>query len=396
MGPVAALATALTCAGLVQGLAGYLAVRRFRPAPPPADAGLPAISVLKPLYGDEPLLEEALGSVCVQDYPAFQVILGVQDHADPALAVAERVRAAHPGRDVLVLRDDTADGPNRKVANLINMLARAKHDVLLIADSDMHAAPDYLRRVAAALAVPGTGLVTTLYTGRPANRSLVAALGASGITHGFLPGTLLARALGRQDCLGATMALHRATLARAGGLQALLTHVADDHVLGHLVRGLGLSIGLADTLPATTVPEARLRDLLRHELRWGRTVRSLAPVEYALSAVQYPCVWALLAVLATGAASWTLALLAAAWAGRAALATGIDRALARARNDGGVRAPIWLLPVRDVLSVGVLLASFAGDRVDWRGRAMRVDGAGRTPNAPAALAGNGERAYGQG
>lgn len=391
----AAVAALVALAGVGQGVAGWLAVRRFvaaslgtqgrgtpgRGTPGRGTPGvdvLPAITVLKPLYRDEPMLEDALASVCAQNHPCFQVIFGVQNPADPARAVAERVRARFPDRDIVVWVDDTADGANRKVANLMNMLPAARHDLIVIADSDIHAAPDYLRRIAEAFA-PGVGLVTTLYTGLPANPGPVAALGASGITQSFLPGALLARAFGRQDCLGATMALRRATLAQIGGFAALLPHLADDHMLGRLVRAQGGRIALAATVPATTVAEATLRALFRHELRWGRTILSLAPVAFALSAIQFPLAWSLLAVILSGAAAWAIAAGLAVWAARALLARGIDRALRPVMAVAAPPTPAWLFPLRDLLSVAVVLASFAGDRVEWRGRTMRARHPRRKP-----------------
>ncbi|MBN9510818.1 MAG: bacteriohopanetetrol glucosamine biosynthesis glycosyltransferase HpnI [Alphaproteobacteria bacterium] len=368
MALLAALAGLLCAVGAVESLAGWWLVRRFRGAPPAVPHARPGITVLRPLYGPEPLLEAALSSACAQDYPLFQVVFGVQDPADPARMVAEGVRARFAAQDVAVVVDDTAQGANRKVANLANMLPAARHDVLVIADSDVHAAPDYLARIAAALEQPGTGLATTLYTGRPADRSRAARLGASAITHGFLPGALLARALGRQDALGATLALRRGTLEAIGGFAALSEHLADDHLLGHKVRALGLGVRLATTVPATTVPESRLSALWRHELRWGRTIRALAPLAFAASAVQYPLAWALAALALSGGAAWAVGLAALAWAVRAAAARGIDRALGLA--SVGV---LWLLPLRDLMSVAVLLASFAGSRVTWRGRTMRAE-----------------------
>jgi ceramide glucosyltransferase len=352
---------------------GWICVRRFRArreAPSPA---LPAITVLKPLHGDEKLLEEALGSLCEQDYPAYQVVFGVTSPGDPALAVVERLRSRFPERDISVVVAPAARARNRKVANLINMLPAAKHDVLVVADSDVHAAPDYLRRIATALAEPGTGLVTTLYAGLTLERSVVAALGATGITHSFLPGALMARRLGRQDCLGATMALTRETLASVGGFAALVHHLADDHVLGKLVEAKGQEVRLASTVPATTVPETRLGDLFRHELRWGRTIRALEPAGYAASILQYPAFWALFALGFSRGALWAAGLLLGAWVVRAAAARGIDRALGLVSVGLATRAPIWLLPVRDVLSALVVLASHVGTRVEWRGQVLHTD-----------------------
>jgi len=356
--------------GLVQHLAGTLAVWRFArrgrrgsqetPACPP-------MSILKPLHGDEALLEQALATFCRQDYPVFQVVFGVQDPADTALPVVRRLQAAFPVCDVALVADPTPHGPNRKIANLINMLPHARHDVLVISDGDIHAPSDYLRRVAAELERPGVGLVTTLYSGLPGAPALACRLGATQITHAFLPGVLLGRAFGRQDCLGATMALRRETLAAIGGLPALVEQLADDALLGILVRARGLAVGLAATLPATTVAETDLPALFQHELRWARTMRSVAPVGHALSILQYPIFWAAVAAILAGFAWWALALFAAAWIARAALARRIDRDLGLA-----TRAPFWLLPLRELMSMAVILANYASDRVRWRGQVLRV------------------------
>jgi ceramide glucosyltransferase len=357
----------LSLFGLVQAVVGWLLVRRFLRRK--AEAAYPSVSVLKPLHGDEPLLEAALASLCAQDYPAFQVVFGLQDRGDPALAVVERLRARFPTVDMAVVIDPTPHGTNRKVANLINMLPLARYDILIIADSDVHAAPDYLARLAAAVQAPGLGLVTTLYTGLPASGTLVRRLGAAWINNTFLPGALLARAMGRQDCLGATMALSRATLERIGGFPALSDQLADDAMLGRRVRAEGLEVALAGTIPATTIPETRLLDLFRHELRWARTVKSLEPTGFALSVLQYPLFWAALGVVLAGFAPGAWGLFALAWFARGLVAHGLDR-------DLQVEFPltIWCLPLRDLLSVAVMLASYGSDQVTWRGHMHHVSG----------------------
>ena len=381
----------LVLAGLVQAVCGYVAVRRFRgglrdaaPIGQAPGGPWPAVTVLKPLCGDEPLLEAALASVCAQDYPAFQLVLGVQHAADPALAVVARLQARFPGCDIAVVVDPRPHGCNRKISNLINMFSAARHDVMVIADSDVHCPPDYLRRMVSALSVPGTGLATVVYGGVAPGRaggSLAGALGASTLNHHFLPGALMARWLGRQDCLGASMALTRETLAAAGGLAALADHLADDHVLGRLVRGLGLQVRVADTLVTTTVPETSLRALFRHELRWCRTVLSVEPLGFALSSVQYPLAWAGLAVLLSGGAGWAGMLFLIAWAVRAGAALGVDRCLACDKTMLATPVSIWLLPLRDLMSVITMLASYCGDRVEWRGQVMHTGGAASAPGS---------------
>ena len=358
----------LAALGLVQALGGWLAVCRFaRRRDTAAALLLPRVTILKPLHGDEPLLEEALAAFCAQDYPDYQIVFGVQDLADPALHVVQRLRQRFPERDIELVADSTPHGSNRKIANLINMFPAARHDVLVMADADVHVAPDYLRHVMAALHQPGTGLVTTLYSGLPADRGLPALLGAGQISHVFLPGALMARALGRQDCLGATMALRRETLAAVGGFAALANHLADDAVLGHLVGERGLAVRLAATVPATTVAETGLGALFQHELRWARTIHSVAPLGHALSAIQYPLFWALLAVLLSGGDRHVLALFALSWLVRFAASRGIERRL------GLASVPPWLLPLRDVMSIAVMAASYRGNQVRWRGQVMRAD-----------------------
>lgn len=377
---VAALSVlGVSAVGLLQALAGWRATARFAAEPDPEmPAPAPPITILKPLHGDEPLLRHALGSVCAQDYPDFQIVFGVQAPSDTALAVLGRLRAEYKDTDIAVVVDPTRHGANLKVGNLINMLPAAKHDVLVITDSDLHVQPDYLTQIARTLAQPGTGLATTLYAGLPAFPALPARLGATQITHNFLPGALLARTLGRQDCLGATMALRRETLNRIGGLHALVNHLADDNVLGRLVQAQGLAVRLAGTVPATTVPETTFRALWRHELRWARTIRALVPGPFAASALQYPLFWASLAIPLSGATSWSWAAFFLAWAIRALAATGVDRALAGKLQGLAFSCPVWLLPLREWLSIGVLLASYAGRRVEWRGVSMQAD----TPPPP--------------
>jgi len=377
---LAIIAAILACLGLLQGLAGLGAVVAFcRRRAAPADRALPPVSILKPLHGDEPMLEAALASFCAQDYPQYQIVFGVQHPDDPAIGVVQRLRARFPSREIDLVIDSAAHGVNRKVSNLINMLPAARHDLLVLADSDVHVSPATLRALVAPLADARNGLVTTLYGGLPAEvdgaaPALVARLGATQINHAFLPGVLMARALGRQDCMGASVAIARRTLAAIGGLPTLAAHLADDAVLGQRVRALGLRVALADTVPLTTVPEADIAALLRHELRWARTNRSLAPFGFAFSSVQYPLFWALLCLIFAAGSTPALGLFATAWLLRAAAALGIDRLL---RLPG--RTPLWLLPVRDVLSMALLVASYAGNHVSWRGHHLYVASPRRAP-----------------
>lgn len=365
---------ALTVIGALQAVAGWIVVARFARRTERQSTGTPPITILKPLHGWEPLLEEALTTLFAQDYqPGFQIVCGVHDAADTAIPVVRALRAKFPDRDLELVIDATKHGGNPKIGNLINMLPAARHDILVIADSDVHARPDYLRRLAEGLERPGVGLVTTLYVGRPAFHTLASLLGALQITHVFLPGALLGRAFGRRDCLGATMCLRRETLSRIGGLEALKDHLADDQVLGRRVGAEGLDVVLADTIVATTVPERTIAALWRHELRWARTIRTLEPTSFAASVLQYPLFLASLTVIASRFALWAWAMLVVVWAVRAVAVTGIGRALAGRLGGLAFRGPLWLLPLRDLLSAAEWIVSHAGRRVDWRGQSLQAD-----------------------
>lgn len=366
MSVVALVCAAVAGLGAVEVLVGFLLVRRFVAAPRPIPRALPPVSILKPLKGSEPLLEEALTSFLEQDYPEFQVIFGAAKADDPALSVARRVAARFPGRDVTFVVGRTAEAANPKVANLLAMWPAARHDLIVIADQDVHAPSGTLAALAAALEDPRVGLVSTLYTGVAACSGPVGALGVSRITHDFLPATLLGRAFGRADTLGATMALRRAVLERAGGFATLRSELADDAVLGRRVQALGLEARLAATVVGTTVVERDFAALFRHELRWARTIRSLAPLGFAGSALGYPLAFGLLAVVCAAAASWSLAFFAALWFGRIFVARAAERALGLGRDA----TPGWVFPLRDILSLTELLVSYAGNRVEWRGTVL--------------------------
>jgi len=370
---VAGLTAFLACLALLQCLAGVWAAMRFAGARGhgvlPADP--PPVTVLKPLCGDEPLLEEALTSCFAQDYPAFQIVFGIQNPNDPALGVLERVRLRFPDRDIAVVVDPTPHGPNRKVANLINMLPSAKHQIVVISDSDLHLPHNYLERLVVALEKPGAGLVTSLYIGvPPPGGSWAAKMGSTQISHCFLPGVLLSRALGREDCLGSTAMLTQDTLERIGGFPALSALLAEDNVMGQRVKALGLGVGLADTIPTATVPEPDLSALWQHEIRWTSTIRALAPVSLCGSTLQYPLFWALLAVLAGAGAGWTLVLFIAAWMVRWIAAGMIDGTLKPMVGRPAQPTPFWMLPFRDLLSVAEIATSFGVDEVVWRGHRL--------------------------
>jgi ceramide glucosyltransferase len=353
-------------------IAAVLAVRRFvRRRPTPAAADQPPISVLKPLHGDEPGLYENLRSFAEQDYPTAQLILGVSDPADTALPVARSLACDLPDHDIALVVDGRVNGSNRKVANLENMLDRARHQIVVLADSDMRVDRRYLAVVTAPLHDPKLGVVTCLYRG-VSTGGRWSDFGAMHINFGFLPSALVAESLGLGGgCFGATIALRRETLERIGGFARLRDELADDHRIGAETRALGLSVVLSRYIVEARVSEPSLPSLWQHELRWARTVRAVAPVGFAGSILAQPTAIAALGAAATGFGLTSCVFLVISCALRWVTARAIAREL-------GLLAPEpWVLLARDALSFAVFVASFFGRTVFWRDQLFHVEASGR-------------------
>jgi ceramide glucosyltransferase len=331
----------------------------------------PTVSVLKPLHGDEPRLYENLRSFAEQDHPALQIVLGVNDAQDGALPAVHALIRDLPACDIALVVNARASGSNKKVANLENMLEAARHDVIVLADSDMRVDQHYLGAVTAPLRDRRTGVVTCLYKGVP-NGGKWSEFGAMHINFEFLPGALVAESLGLGGgCFGATIALRRETLEHIGGFARLRDELADDHRIGDEVRALGLSVVLSPYLVEARVFEPSLADLWRHELRWARTVRAMAPAGFAGSVLAHPVVIAALAAAAAGFALTPCIFLVISCILRWATARVIAGAL------GLPPAKPWLLPLRDALSFAVFVASFFGRTVFWRDQVFHVEASGR-------------------
>ncbi len=365
------IATALALAGTVYALAAIALARRFMRAPMPLATGFPPVTLLKPLFGDELGLKENLESFCVQNYPtAIQLVFGVQDASDKAIAVVKQVQAAHAALDIELVIDTRLHGPNPKISNLVNMQARARHDLLVLSDSDISVGADYLRGVVGALQPADVGAVTCLYTGTALGNGW-SRLTAMGINYQFLPNVLFGNALGlAAPCFGSTIALKRPVLERIGGFAAFSGSLADDYEIGRAVRGAGYSVALPPFAVAHGCAEQSALDLWSHELRWARTIRILQAPGHWGSLITHPLPLALLGSILTGFTPASSVAVAAALGARLVLKLGIDRVFGKSAG------PIWLLPLRDVLSFGVFFASLFGGKVSWRGSRFRVSAGG--------------------
>jgi len=370
-----------------------------------------SVSVLKPLCGVEPRLYENLRSFCEQRLDHFQLIFGVGSADDPAIAVVRRLQAAYPMHDIELVIDARVHGSNLKVSNLINMAERARHDVIVIADSDIAVEADYLSAVAAPLADPSVGVVTCLYVAHGVS-GFWSRVGALFVNEWFGPSVRVAHmARSRRFGFGATLALRRETLERIGGFGRLKNCLADDYWLAEHVRALGLRTVLSRMMVATDVSETTFTALWQRETRWLRTIRSVNPLGFTFLFMTFATPWLVVGVGLTAClvasqqgalhgwpAYLTAASTAAGLAARVVLharAVRQQQALHRGLRDGAGDAlsdalssasldtlsdafgrAFWrdlpLVPLRDSLLFVQWIASAFGSHVMWRGSRVPV------------------------
>ncbi len=330
-----------------------------------ADPLLPAVSILKPLKGIDPEIYESFRSHCLQDHPEFEIIFGVNDPNDPAIARVKELQVEFPQKKIQLVICPQALGTNVKVSNLAQMLPAAHYDHLVVNDSDVRVPPYYLRQVIAPLGNPGVGMVTCLYRGIAAS-TLGSRLEALGISTDFCPGVLAARQLehGIRFGLGSTLAFRRAELEKIGGFVTIVDYLADDYELGKRIAALRLTVELSRVVVETHLPPYDLRGFFTHQLRWARAIRDARPTGYLGLLFTFGLFWALLALLTSRAALWAWAACVITLFLRYAVAFVVAGSVLEDRQS--LRFS-WLIPLRDLLAVAVWILSLAGHTVTWRG-----------------------------
>ena len=278
-------------------------------ARPSAESWTVPLSVLKPIHGRDPRFYEAILSHASQDYPDFELLFGFSNPSAPAIADVERLKREFPARRIKIVMVETA-APNGKVGVLAELAGRARHELLLVNDSDIVVEPGYFRTVVAPLQDPEIGLVTCLY--RAHSDSWASHFEALGIATEFAPSVLVARLLGQAEfALGSTMVFRADALRRIGGFQAIAKYVADDYQLGVHIRRLGYRIEFAPVVVETDLGAGSWAHTWNHQVRWSRTIRVSRPGGYYGYLVTHATLWAMLAFAAgewwAGALRWRFA-----------------------------------------------------------------------------------------
>ncbi|HXN50372.1 MAG TPA: bacteriohopanetetrol glucosamine biosynthesis glycosyltransferase HpnI [Candidatus Acidoferrum sp.] len=347
--------------------------RTLRRLPPHDDSFAPPVSILKPVRGVDSGAYENFASYCQLDYPEYELVFAMADAHDPVIPVIEKLQRDFPGRSIRFVTDVPRVGENNKVNSLCRLVKEARHDLLVMTDSDVRVERDYLREVVAPFADARVGAVTSFYC-CAGGGTFAADLNMLGMCMDSVPSALVARRLeGKvQFAFGWTMATTKERLAEIGGWEAMANHHSDDFELGNRIAGKGHRLELMREPVWMVFPEQSFSEFLRHELRWAIGLRNVRPAGYAGMIFTHGLPWAILAASVAAASGWavTAALYVAAY-----LILRIGLAYSAGvwgLRDHNITSKLWLAPVRDAVSVAVWFAGFFTDRIHWRGLEYRV------------------------
>ena len=354
-----------------------IAARRYLAISPRKLKIAPPISVLKPLCGHDDRLEENLRSFFTQDYPDYEILFAVHSLADPAAVVLHKVRSEFPeGPRVHLIETGEPAVPNAKAHSLRHLVARARHSILVMSDSDVHVPPNLLERVAAEFqtAEPESdklkrcpvGVVTCPYRAEP-GQGFWSQLEAIGMNTEFLAGVLVAWLIGEMDfALGPTLAASREAIEAMGGFADLGHYLAEDFVIGNRAPRLGYCVILSSCVIDHRIGSQTFRGSLQHRLRWARSTRRSRPAGYWGEIFTNPLPLALLLCLAAPKL-WPLLAVTVLFRALAAWSTATW-----ILHDPLTRRRWWLIPLQDLMSACVWVAGFFGNTIDWRGRRYRL------------------------
>ncbi|HUB06512.1 MAG TPA: glycosyltransferase [Myxococcales bacterium] len=370
------MATALTLCLFALALAGVVLVaiqsaslRRQLEEPAQVARRLPAVSILKPLCGLDDDLWPNLECFAALDYPDYEVLLGVASAADLAYPVACAAEARWPDRFRVVLQRGEA-GLNPKINQLVTLSQAARHDVLVVSDSNVRVEPGYLEEIAAALEDPTVGLVTHAIRGVGAVKlgsRLDALYLATGISAGIVSA---ARVAGKTYVVGKSMAFHRADLAAIGGFAAFADVLAEDFAMGRaVVQELGKRVALAHRPVTNVTVDRSFRDFAKRYQRWAVLQRKgVGTPVYFCQVLLHPLLFAVAGALISPV-PWSFAAAAGLWLAKLLVDAGSVEALS---GEELAARDFWLFAVKDAAVLACFLAGLVTDTVDWRGHELRV------------------------
>jgi ceramide glucosyltransferase len=331
------------------------------------ETSLPPVTILKPIHGMETQLEQNLESFFEQDYPDYEIIFGARDAQNPALKIAERVRARYPHVKSQVVLSGPPTWPNAKVFSLQKMIALSTRSYFVISDSDVRVAPDFLRNTIPPLLDPKVGLVTCMYRGIPAS-DFWSTLEALGLSVEMSSGVMVADMLEEMRfALGPAMTTRRDAIDAIGGIAATADYYSDDFELGNRIWAKGYSVALSHHVVRNVLtPRSALRTL-GDQLRWMKSTRYSRPAGHLGTGLTFAMPFGVLGfVAAAGLGHWAfgLALLSSAFINRVTQSVAVGWGIT---GDPRSATLCWLYPLRDLIGFFIWVGSYASRRFYWRG-----------------------------
>ena len=360
---------ALLCLGAV-----FRLMRQSDQPSTPTYTDWPTVTVLKPVCGLEKGLRENLRSTCIQDYPVFQVVLSVQRFDDPSIPLLHELQQEFGANRVTVAIEECVAGPNGKINNLIGGLKHARHEILVISDSDVRLRPDYLKTIIAPLADQQVGYVCTLYKAVKAD-TWFEKMELLTINADLTPNIMFALVThASQLCLGASTALRRSTLEEIGGLTSLADYLVEDYELGRRIWTTGKRMAILPYFVETVVDLKTSRHWWNHLVYWDQNNRAARPGALFSTIIIRPVPFAVLFALSTFGSWIGLSVLAGTLVVRL-MVSGI--VMRWGLNDReGIRA-LWLVPFRDIAALGSWVLAFTKRTTIWRETTFRLTKTGR-------------------
>jgi ceramide glucosyltransferase len=230
----------------------------------------PGISVLKPLKGIDDNLFDNLASICLQDYPRYEIIFALQDYNDPAYKVAEKVREKYPEKDITIIVERCNTGLNPKVNNLMPSYRASKYEVILISDSNVIVSRDYLSKIAKHMRHPDVGLVSNLIQGT-GGRTLGSVFENLHL-NSFIMGSVcfLDRFLKMPCVVGKSMLIRKSDLEAIGGFPAVKDVLAEDYLIGKKIEEAGKKVILSHYMIRNVNHYWGMNRFLNRHVRWGK------------------------------------------------------------------------------------------------------------------------------
>lgn len=361
------LLLAAICPFVYYSLVLFSAWRFFGAQPPAVPPDFtPPVSNLQPIRGLDPEAYENLASLCRQNYPEYELLFCVNTADDEAVPLIEKLAREFPEREIRLLVGfgdrGNRPGTNDKTMKLSRLVREARHEVLVINDSDVRVTPEYLRAVVAPLADPTVGAVTCFYANT--ENSFPDRMQTVGLMSDFYAGLVVARQLdGVKFALGTTIVTTRTRLAEFGGYESLENRPADDMLVGRLIAERGYKVELLPYTIEVVSDYKSLADLFRQRLRWLVVMRYMRPWGHFGLVFTQGIAWCAVATALHPTPGAALGWFGAYLLFRVAMLWGIGM-------QGLKRPGLWrkmlLIPLWDLLALSLWLTSFTRHSIRWR------------------------------